>query len=169
MGKGKYYQYYVEGADEEKLINVLKSEMHLICPGKVEKINVVQEELTELRLMQLRKDTIVVLVFDTDTGNADILYKNMWILNQCCQVKKVICIPQVENLEDELLRSCDIRQIKELTGSKSNKDYKHALIAEKNLAAKLRSKSFDISRFWVKTPPNLFSEILNESQEIKLR
>lgn len=122
MGKGKYYQYYVEGADEEKLINVMKSQMCLICPGKVEKINVVQEELTRLRLMQLRKDTIVVLVFDTDAGNVDILRKNIQILNQCCQVKKVICIPQVENLEDELLRSCDIRQIRELTGSKSNGD-----------------------------------------------
>ena len=169
MGKGKYYQYCVEGADEEKLINVLKSQMCLIYLGKVEKINVVQEELTRLRLMQLRKDTIVVLVFDTDTGNVDILRKNIQILNQCCQVKKVICIPQVENLEDELLRSCDIRQIRELTGSKSNKDYKHALVIEKNLAVKLESKNFDISKFWIKNPSNLFSGILNESQEIKLK
>ncbi|MDE7271001.1 MAG: hypothetical protein K2N81_11075 [Acetatifactor sp.] len=127
MGKGKYYQYYVEGADEEKLINVMKSQMCLICPGKVEN------------------------------------------LNQCFQVKKVICIPQVENLEDELLRSCDIRQIRELTGSKSNKDYKHALVIEKNLAVKLESKNFDISKFWIKNPSNLFSGILNESQEIKLK
>ncbi len=169
MVKGKYYQYYVEGADEEKLINVLKSQMRLICPGKVEKINVVQEELTRLRLMQLRKDTIVVLVFDTDTGNVDILRKNIQILNQCCQVKKVICIPQVENLEDELLRCCDIRQIRELTGSRSNRDYKRALVKEKNLAVKLESKNFDISNFWIKNPSNSFSGILNESQEIKLR
>lgn len=34
----KYYQYYVEGQDEEKLIQVLKTELRLIEPGKVEKI-----------------------------------------------------------------------------------------------------------------------------------
>ena len=32
---GKYYQYYVEGQDEEKIIQVLKTELRLIEPGKV--------------------------------------------------------------------------------------------------------------------------------------
>ena len=50
-GKSRYYQYYVEGPDEEKIINVLKTDMGLIIPGKVQKINVVQEVLTNLRLM----------------------------------------------------------------------------------------------------------------------
>jgi len=30
MGKKGYYQYYVEGADEEKIISVLKTDMGLI-------------------------------------------------------------------------------------------------------------------------------------------
>lgn len=57
----KYYQYYVEGQDEEKLIQVLKTELRLIEPGKVEKFNVVSEELTKLRIMSLKMGTIVVL------------------------------------------------------------------------------------------------------------
>ena len=61
------------------------------------------------------------------------LKENIKILNKCPEVNKVICIPQVNNLEDELIRSCNIKQIKELLGSRSNKDYKHDLIAEKNL------------------------------------
>ncbi len=43
-------------------------------------------------------------------------------------VKEVICITQVKNLEDELLRSCDVKQIKELTGSKSNSNYKRDML-----------------------------------------
>ncbi|MDO4303131.1 MAG: hypothetical protein Q4D94_04395 [Bacillota bacterium] len=56
MGKKGYYQYYVEGADEEKIISVLKTDMGLIIPGKVQRVNVAQEVLTNLRLMQLKKD-----------------------------------------------------------------------------------------------------------------
>ena len=63
---GKYYQYYVEGQDEEKIIQVLKTELRLIEPGKVEKFNVVSEKFTELRIMQLKMGTVAVLVFDTD-------------------------------------------------------------------------------------------------------
>lgn len=166
--KTGYYQYYVEGTDEEKLINVLKSEMSMICSGKVEKFNVTQKELTLLRLMQLKKDTNVVLVFDTDVGNVEILRKNIQILKQCSQVKNIICIPQVENLEDELIRSCNIKQIKELTGSRSNKDFKHALIIEKNLASKLKSRNFDIKKFWISTPANQYKEIANNALKIKL-
>lgn len=54
--------------------------------------------------------------------------------------------------EDELIRSCDIKQIKELLGSKSNKDYKHDLIIEKNLKNKLLAHSFNMDEFWAKTP-----------------
>lgn len=67
------YQYYVEGQNEEKLISVLKTEMELVCPGKIDVLNVVQEELTTVRLMQLKPQTTVILVFDTDVGNIDIL------------------------------------------------------------------------------------------------
>ena len=79
---GKYYQYYVEGQDEEKIIQVLKTELQLIAPGKVEKFNVVSEKFTELRIMPLKMGTIVVLVFDTDAGNIDTLKENIKFLNK---------------------------------------------------------------------------------------
>lgn len=116
---GKYYQYYVEGQDEEKIIQVLKTELQLIAPGKVEKFNVVSEKFTELRIMPLKMGTIVVLVFDTDAGNIDTLKENIKFLNKQRTIKKVLCITQVKNLEDELKRSCNIKEIKELTGSKN--------------------------------------------------
>ena len=48
----------------------------------------------------------------------------------------VICITQVHNLEDELKRSCNIRQIKDLLGSKSNSEFKHDLIKAKKSGQK---------------------------------
>ena len=41
MGKNKYYQYFVEGDDDKKFIDTLKTEMQLIIPGKVQKFNVI--------------------------------------------------------------------------------------------------------------------------------
>lgn len=43
MNKAAHYQYYVEGEDEKKLLSVLKTEMGLIVPGKIDKLNVVQD------------------------------------------------------------------------------------------------------------------------------
>ena len=51
--KIKYYQYFVEGEDERKLINTLKSDMGMVEPGKVQVFNCVKERLTPLRLMSL--------------------------------------------------------------------------------------------------------------------
>ena len=101
MGKMGNYQYYVEGQNEEKLISVLKTEMELVCPGKIDVLNVVQEELTTVRLMQLKPQTTVILVFDTDVGNIDILKKNIDKLDKCSQVRQIWCITQVEKIEDE--------------------------------------------------------------------
>lgn len=165
---GKYYQYYVEGQDEEKIVQILKTELQLIEPGKVEKFNVVSEKFTKLRIMPLKMGTIVVLVFDTDVGNIDILKKNIKFLNEQKTIKKVLCITQVKNLEDELKRSCNIKEIKELTGSKSNSDFKHDLRKEKQFGSKMMKKGFDMEKFWIKTDNHIYKEIPNQAAEIKL-
>ncbi len=46
MGKNKYYHYFVEGEDEEKILKVLKTDLRLIEPGKIQKFNVVDKRLT---------------------------------------------------------------------------------------------------------------------------
>ena len=60
---GSYIQYYVEGEDEEKLLSVLKTDLQAIIPGKIGKFNAVQDRITRARLMNLRSDTTVVLVY----------------------------------------------------------------------------------------------------------
>ena len=54
------FQYYVEGDDEKRLIEVLKTDMRLIIPGKVQILNVVQERLTDLKLRTLQDGTTLV-------------------------------------------------------------------------------------------------------------
>ena len=163
------YHYYVEGEDEKKIINTLKTDFQIIQAGKVDVFNVVQNKLKKNILMRLKTGTTVVLVFDTDTNQTQILEENIRFLRKQSHIKKVICIPQVKNLEDELKRSCNISQIKELTHSKSNSNYKHDLIQCKNLKQVLENHGFDIELFWCKNPMFPFDSFKNESQFIKIR
>lgn len=83
-------------------------------------------------------------------------------------VRKVACIPQVQNLEDELKRSCNIKEIRELTKSKSNKDFKTDLIKTNNLEERLRICEFEFARFWNMTPKGEYQSISNDADIIWL-
>lgn len=152
LTKSKFVQYYVEGKDEEKLIHVLKSDLCVIRSGKVQRLNVIEHLLTDAQLMTLRVGTMVVLIFDTDTQHTNILSRNLEKLN----------------LEDESVRSCDIKKITELLDSKSNKDFKSDFIQANNLANKLREHQFDINRLWNKQPFPPYQNIINKAKIIKL-
>lgn len=167
--KSKYVQYYVEGKDEKRLIDVLKTELGVIRPGKVLTLNPVAEEITQLQLRTLQTGTMAVLVFDTDAGNVEILKNNIKTLKACKLVSETILIPQVSNLEDELVRSCCIRDIKELLNSKSRKEFKHDLLCVTNLKQKLQQHHFDINLFLAEEPPKPYHEMTNQSARIKLK
>ena len=168
MRKNRYYQYYVEGETERKLINILKTEFQTIYPGKVSVLNPVQEKITPLRIQGFKKNTIVVLVFDTDNDrNITILEYNIQFLKSNKNIVEVLCIPQVNNLEDELLRSCNISNVKELTGSKSNKEFKTDILRQSNMKDKLEAKNFSIDDFWSIEPSNGYKHIANDAIKIK--
>ena len=162
-------QYFVEGEDEKKLLNTLKNQLRVIQLGKVQSLNVIQRKIPLNVLRTFKKGTIVVLVFDTDTGNVNILNSNIKLLNECPFVSKVITIPQVKNLEDELVWSCNIKRIRELLNSRSKKDFKSDLIRVTNLDSKLREHQFDINLFWSKQPEAPYEHITNEALQIKIR
>ncbi len=166
--KNTSIQYYVEGEDEKKLISVLKSNMEVIKPGRVQKLNVVQDQITDANLRTLKSGTIVVLVFDTDTEQVEILKKNIKKLNGCRAVSKVITIPQVPNLEGELVRSCNINDVTELLNSRSRKDFKNEFIRVSNLEKKLIEHDFDLTIFWTKQPEAPYQDIINNAEEIKI-
>ncbi|MCM1118173.1 MAG: hypothetical protein NC543_02290 [bacterium] len=166
--RSKFIQYYVEGEDEEKFIRILKSDLGLIQPGKVQKLNVIDHDLSGARLMTLRPGTMIVLIFDTDTEQVNILNRNLEKLKMCPAVSEIVTIPQIFNLEDELIHSCDIKKITELLGSKSKKEFKANLIRTNNLANKLREHRFDINLLWCRQPFPPYQNIKNQAEKIKL-
>lgn len=168
MNESVILQYYVEGEDEKKLVDTLKTDMQLIYPGKVNVFNVTQRIFTSARLVNLKPDTVVVLIFDTDVGNADILYRNLKILEKCVNVDRVLLIPQHKKLEHELVRACNICEINELLGTTSEREFKTKFIKVTNLAKKLEVKGFDIRRLWTIDGSDLFNGISNDSNEIKI-
>lgn len=168
MRKEISYQYYVEGEDEKKLLNVLKRDLRCIKSGKVDKFNVIQDYFTTARIRPLKQNTIVILVYDTDIEKIEILRKNITFLQNQCAVKDVLCIPQVKKFEHELIRACEIRNIMELTHSKTEKDFKRDLISCTNLCERLKKCKFDIAKFWNCDPQNKFSVWRNDADKIKI-
>lgn len=168
MKKNDRFYYLVEGECEKKLIDTFKEQKNIIVPGKVIRFNVIQEHITPAFLRTISDNTTVILVFDTDTNSADILEKNIALLSNHPHIKEVWCVIQVQNLEDEILRSTDLSDVIVLTGSKSHKEYKHDLISEKRLFEKLKKHSFDINKIWVTTPMGCYSRLVNSGYRIKL-
>ena len=161
------YQYFVEGDDEKRLIEVLKTDMRLIQPGKIQVVNVVQEKLTDLKLRVLPEGVILVFVFDTDAGSPEILNENIKKAKQSSHVKAVYCITQVKNIEDEIIRSTNIKRIEEFLGSRSKADFKRDFIRERNLKQKLIAHDFELNKLWCKEPLTPYDKIKNESYIVK--
>ncbi len=90
------------------------------------------------------------------------------MLKKQTSIQDVICIPQVNNLEDELLRACQIKNIRQLTHSTSTTDFKRDLISCSNLHTRLAKCGFDISKFWSRIPTNKFRVFGNNASFIKL-
>lgn len=109
-------QYFVEGADEKVIVDVLKNE-----------------------------------------------------LKEYGYATKIICVPQIPNLEGELIYSCNIRKITELLNSKSEKEFKSDLIHITNLGSKLKEHEFDIGRMWSRQGEYPYQKIINEAEKIKLK
>ena len=58
-------------------------------------------------MLSIQAGTTVVLVFDTDVPQTSNLKKNLELLTRYCGKLKIIFLPQVLNLEDELVRCTD--------------------------------------------------------------
>lgn len=97
-----------------------------------------------MRLRTLKKYTTVILVFDTDVSEINIIEENIKTLNSCANVRKVYCIPQVFKFEDELEYCCNIKSIDDFLRTTGSKEFKHRLIIEKNLKKKLEAAVFYI-------------------------
>lgn len=168
MKKGIHYYYLVEGQCESKLLNEFKNQKNMVISGKVLQLNVTQKHITQAFLRTIPVHSVFILIFDTDTSSTGILDENIRVLSENKQIDDVWCVTQVNNLEDELIRSTNVSDVKYLTGSKSNTEYKHDLIEEKRLYTKLMNHNFDFSKFWSSSPKGIFASYINQGDKIKI-
>ena len=157
--------YFVEGENERKLIETIKNKY--LYSGKIKIINTIQNKIPNSILRTLERETVVVLVFDTDIEKIDILDENIKLIKNSNNVKDVICIPQIKNLEDELIYSTNINKIVDLLESKSKKDFKNDFNNCKNLMKKLENKEFKISKLWSRNAVDIYKKYKNDSEVIK--
>lgn len=168
------FQYYVEGKCEKKLVRTL-IDQRLIIPGQTDVLNPVQDNIKPTHLRMLPPKTNIILIFDTDTFDTDtsevhILRKNIVCLKSCRNIRNIVFIPQIRNLEDELLRCTNIRHIRNLINCPHDSDFKTAFIEEKRLFDKLQSHNFDFRKLWSSEPTQSLQSIgiQNQSHLIKL-
>ena len=158
------YVYLVEGQDEEHLIRLLK-ENNLIVNGQIYIKNLIQENISNTFLTRYKKNVIFILVYDTDIENIDIFELNIKKLSKVA--KKIYHIQQVYNLEDELIRCTKVKQVKEITNSKSNSNYKADFRKLKFVS--LLNLNFNIDYLWCLNPNNIFKKYQQDSHLIKIK
>ena len=161
--------YFVEGECEKKLLNALKASPNLILPGKVRVFNVIQDVLTGSHLYSI-KEGYVVFVFDSDVKTVEKLKQNIEKVRKYCPQKTVtlLFLVQLKKLEDELVRATDVNKIEELTGSRSEKDFKSDFLALKDLRLVLNKHGFKIEKLWTQPVPEPFNFVEQGTERIVL-
>ena len=161
--------YLAEGECEEKLLKALRLKPSLIHPGKVEKFNVIQNELPIRKLMQFPAGCVVVLVFDTDKDVVGHLKENIRLLRALDFKVEVLTVVQVFNFEDEIERSTNVRHALDITRSKTLKDFKSAVNGMKDTEFRnaLKRHKLDMGRLWTENPPKNFKFVKQESDKVK--
>lgn len=167
MSKVKNCIYFVEGECEEALLCALKENPALIAQGKIKVLNVLTEDISKSRVIMISPGTTVVFVFDTDVPITDKLKRNIARIEQYCTNSKLIFLPQVRNLEDELVRCTDVSKEIELTKSKSISNFKSDFCKVSNLRAVLTKHQIDVLRLWTTNPPESFTFVPKNSSAIK--
>ena len=169
MTRGKCL-YYVEGPCEQQLISALKEAPEKLIPGKIKVFNVVQNLIPKSQMLSIQAGTTVVLVFDTDVSQTLNLKKNLELLERYCGKLKIVFLPQVLNLEEELVRCTDVKTVTKLTKSGSVKNFKtdFCKMKVKDCRSMLERHQLNIARLWMTKTPDAFDFTENNGDSIKL-
>ena len=168
MKQNVRYHYFVEGECEKKIVDVLK-ENGAIISGKSMVFNPVQNLFNMMHIRPLSPNTIIVMIFDTDTPDTQALSDNLRFLKKQPAIRDVICVPQVRNLEEEIIRSTNIKTLREFFGCKRDSEFKQRFLEEKHLMEKLKAHHFDLNQFWSRQPDSIWLDhgIRNQADRIR--
>lgn len=146
--KNKKTTYYVEGDCEEVIVKSLIHDFQLLPHGRINVLNIAQRRFPENKIYSLGHGTRVVFIFDTDVGVPQTARENISTIKSKTTRVEIIVIPQCRNLEDELMYSCSIKNIRQITGSRSNKNFKTDFKNASNVHSLLKSCGFNFARLW---------------------
>ena len=147
MSKNNIYHYFVEGECEEKLINTFKVPPHLYFQaGKVEVYNFISKKITNQRLMALKTNTKIILVYDIDVSDRTMLDENVKKLKE--YGFEIYHIQSIKNFEDEIIFSTSLKNINEMYGTDSIVEFKRKFISQSDLDKRLHKENFDIDKIW---------------------
>ena len=162
--------YYVEGPCEQQLIAALKENPAKLIPGKIKVFNVIQNLIPKSQMLSIQSGTTVVLVFDTDVEQTAKLKKNLELLTRYCGKLQIIFLPQVLNLEDELVRCTDVSSAADLTRSNSIRNFKtdFCKLKVKDCRTMLERHGLKTEKLWAAKVPEAFSFVESNSNRIKV-
>lgn len=168
------YQYFVEGQCEKAFLEAFMHAKTKIVfqAGKVDIFNMILERFSKARALAIKKNTKVVIVYDTDFGNIKILKENIDTILKYASLKidDIIFMQSVKNFEDEIVCSCtSISSINEVFGTDSVEKFKKKFISHNSLATKLIKLGFDIKKIWIKQPSKPFDIYNNRSDLVKIK
>lgn len=165
----KIYQYFVEGECERFFIKQFShcKDQHFKS-GKVDVHNVVNEKLSSSILTALKNDTTLILIYDVDKYNSDLLQENLKLIKKYAQVREIIHIQSIKNFEDELVRCSKVNNVDEIFSTKSSDEFKKKFLACKDLSAKMKQIKLDFDKLWSKdTNCNELRKLRSDSKKIK--
>ncbi|MEG0408510.1 MAG: hypothetical protein RR623_06515 [Bacilli bacterium] len=154
--KTKNIVYYVPSNFEKKVISLLKNKF--IISGNIRVVDVANTCISDSRLMMIKDDTTAILLYNTNNNNTFFLKKNIIALNKTRRVKKIIHIPQLNTLDDEISHYLHLVNEPQNLNFNSRFSYFTSLI---------NSKDFSIKDFWYRNPQNSFNKFENNSFLIK--
>lgn len=162
--------YFVEGKCEEQLIRSLKVDPARLLPGRVKILNPVLKQISRSQLVTINADTTVVLVYDTDVKLSQRLSQNIKNLKKYCHRVNIVHLAQVFNLEDELVRSTDVSDVKELTKSTGFSSFKNDFCRMNYQQCRhmLQQHQFNIEKMWATQPSEPFQFVKQNGEEVKL-
>lgn len=156
----KNYIYLVEGKCEEVFIKNIKDKY--IKSGVIKIVNVAKERIKNELLRKMTINSYVILVFDTDVINFEILLDNKKRLERDY---KVIFLYQHENFEDELIKSTNLKKIEDMFKVIGKDNHKYNFINCKDLNKKLEDIEFNFDKMWVN---NFYDKRLPKSEKNKI-
>lgn len=163
-------QYFVEGECEEKFINTYKMPpIDYFLPGKVDVFNILNKKLSKPRILNIKNNAIIILVYDTDTFDTSILDENISMLKEN-GFNDIYHIQSIKTFEEEIIYSSKAKSINTIFKTQGLDEFKAKFIRCGNLKSKLDSVSFDEDKIWTRCSTNpIFSPFSSDKSNSFIR